>query len=103
MLFSLHLLVLTIEPVQTTLVLGQLLGTRTREPLLDLISDSIGVFARAGSADGNVEPSNFTDIDRTVAGGVSLSGTRLGRPNDTRSMASLVHTSPISTRVDCEF
>jgi len=36
MLLSLHLLVLTIEPVQTTLVLGQLLGTPTREPLLNL-------------------------------------------------------------------
>jgi phosphate:Na+ symporter len=36
MLLSLHLLVLTIEPVQTAPVLGQLLSALTREPLLDL-------------------------------------------------------------------
>jgi phosphate:Na+ symporter len=36
MLLSLHLLVVTIEPVQTAPVLGQLLGVLTREPLLDL-------------------------------------------------------------------
>lgn len=47
------------------------------------VSDGIGVFARAGWADGNVEPFDFTDIDRTVSGGVSLSGSRWGRPDDT--------------------
>ena len=36
MLLALHLLVLTIEPVQTAPVLGQLLSALTREPLLDL-------------------------------------------------------------------
>jgi phosphate:Na+ symporter len=36
MLLSLHLLVLTIEPVQTAPVLGQLLRALTGEPLLDL-------------------------------------------------------------------
>ena len=39
------------------------------------ISDDLGVFARAGWADGTVEPWEFTDIDRTVSGGVSLLGT----------------------------
>jgi phosphate:Na+ symporter len=36
MLLALHQLVLTIEPVQTAPVLGELLGALTREPLLDL-------------------------------------------------------------------
>jgi len=31
------------------------------------VSDTVGVFARAGWADGNVEPWDFTDIDRTVS------------------------------------
>ncbi|MBV8118343.1 MAG: carbohydrate porin, partial [Alphaproteobacteria bacterium] len=47
------------------------------------VSDSVGVFARAGWADGNVEPWDFTDIDWTGSAGVSLSGSRWGRPNDT--------------------
>ena len=38
------------------------------------MTDRIGVFARAGWADGNVEPWDFTDIDRTVEAGVSISG-----------------------------
>ena len=55
------------------------------------ISDSIGVFARAGWADGNVEPWDFTDIDRTVSGGVSLSGSRWGRPDDTVGVAGALN------------
>ncbi len=47
------------------------------------VSDTVGVFARAGWADGTVEPWDFTDIDRTVSGGVSVTGKRWGRPNDT--------------------
>jgi high affinity Mn2+ porin len=38
------------------------------------ISDDVGVFARAGWSDGNIEPWDFTDIDRTVSGGVSING-----------------------------
>lgn len=30
------------------------------------VSDSLGVFGRAGWADGNVEPWDFADIDRTT-------------------------------------
>ena len=47
------------------------------------VSQYVGVFARAGWADGNVEPWDFTDIDRTASGGVSFSGKPWGRPNDT--------------------
>jgi high affinity Mn2+ porin len=36
------------------------------------VSQYVGVFARAGWADGSVEPWDFTDIDRTVSGGASL-------------------------------
>ena len=38
------------------------------------VSETVGVFARAGWADGNIEPWDFTDADRTVSGGVSLNG-----------------------------
>jgi high affinity Mn2+ porin len=46
------------------------------------VSENIGVFARAGWADGSVEPWDFTDIDRTASAGVSLNGAKWGRPND---------------------
>jgi high affinity Mn2+ porin len=51
----------------------------------------IGVFARAGWADGNVEPYEFTDIDRTAAVGLSISGNKWGRPGDTFGLAGIVN------------
>jgi high affinity Mn2+ porin len=55
------------------------------------ITETLGVFARAGWADGRVEPWDFTDIDRTVSGGVSLSGKQWGRPDDTVGIAGVVN------------
>jgi high affinity Mn2+ porin len=55
------------------------------------VSKYVGVFARAGWADGNVEPWDFSDIDRTLTAGVSLSGTQWGRPNDTVGIAATVN------------
>jgi high affinity Mn2+ porin len=55
------------------------------------LSSDFGVFARAGWANGNIEPYEFTDIDRTLAGGLSLKGTRWGRPDDTFGLAGIVN------------
>jgi high affinity Mn2+ porin len=55
------------------------------------VSETVGVFARAGWADGNIEPWDFTDIDRTVSGGVSLNGKRWGRPDDTIGIAGAIN------------
>jgi high affinity Mn2+ porin len=55
------------------------------------VSPDLGLFARAGWADGNVEPYEFTDVDRTVAAGLWLSGQRWGRPNDTFGLAGIVN------------
>ena len=55
-----------------------------------------------GWADGNIEPYEFTDVDRTVAGGLSLAGKQWGRPDDTVGLAGVVdgitgvHIRPIS-------
>ncbi len=49
------------------------------------------MFARAGFADGNIEPYEFADIDRTVAAGVSLNGKQWGRPDDTFGFAGVVN------------
>ena len=55
------------------------------------INDSLGAFFRAGWADGNIEPWDFTDIDRTVSGGVSIKGRAWGRPDDTIGVAGVVN------------
>ncbi|MEO7027443.1 MAG: carbohydrate porin, partial [Caulobacteraceae bacterium] len=47
------------------------------------ISSDLGLFARAGWADGRLQGYSFSDIDRTVAGGVSLNGRAWGREDDT--------------------
>ena len=44
------------------------------------ITTNLGAFVRAGWADGNIEPYEFTDVDRTVAGGFSLTASNgIGR------------------------
>ena len=49
----------------------------------------MGAFIRAGRAAGNVEAYEFTDIDRTLAVGVSLQGSRWHRPGDTIGLAAV--------------
>ncbi len=46
------------------------------------LTSDLGLFARLGKAAGNVEPYEFTDIDRTVSAGLSMQGTRWHRPAD---------------------
>lgn len=55
------------------------------------VADGVGLFARLGWARGDVEPYEFADIDRTASGGVSLSGKRWGRPDDTFAVAGIVN------------
>lgn len=52
---------------------------------------NVGFFARAGWANGNIEPYEFTDIDRTIAGGLSISGKKWGRDDDTFGIAGVVN------------
>jgi high affinity Mn2+ porin len=51
------------------------------------ITDDLGVFARVGKAQGNVEAYDFTDIDRSIEVGAALQGRRWHRPNDTIGVA----------------
>jgi high affinity Mn2+ porin len=48
-----------------------------------------GGFVRAGKAAGNVETYEFTDVDRTLAAGVSLQGSRWRRSEDTVGLAAV--------------
>lgn len=51
------------------------------------VTDTLGFFARAGIVDGAIEPSDFTDIDRTVAIGGALKGKGWGRADDIIGLA----------------
>jgi high affinity Mn2+ porin len=55
------------------------------------ITGELGVFARAGFANGDVEPFDFIDADRTAAAGLSLTGKQWGRPDDTFGLAGIVN------------
>jgi high affinity Mn2+ porin len=55
------------------------------------VSDAVGVFLRAGFADGQIEPYDFTDIDRTVSVGASLDGKAWGRDGDRIGAAAVVN------------
>jgi high affinity Mn2+ porin len=55
------------------------------------ITGDLGAFLRAGWADGTKEPFEFTDIDRTVAAGLVLTGKQWNRPDDTIGVAGLVN------------
>lgn len=51
------------------------------------VSDDVGVFARGSWADGKTETYAFTEIDRSLSGGVLLQGAAWGRPGDTLGAA----------------
>ena len=55
------------------------------------ITEDLGVFARAGFANGDIEPYDFTDVDRTAAAGLSLTGKQWGRPDDSVGVAGVIN------------
>jgi high affinity Mn2+ porin len=55
------------------------------------ITADLGMFLRAGLTQGSVEEVDFTDIDQSVSAGLSLAGSRWGRPDDTVGLAFAVN------------
>jgi high affinity Mn2+ porin len=55
------------------------------------VSKDVGVFARVSWNDGKNEILSFTDIDRSVSGGISLAGANWGRPNDRIGLGAAVN------------
>ena len=82
---------LTGDPADTALVRRYTSRSGVSLNLEQQISSDLGVFARAGIASGGVEPYEFSDIDRTLAAGMSLSGKQWGRPDDTVGIAGVVN------------
>ena len=61
-----------------------------------------GVFARAGLLTGdsnNIEPYEFTDIDRTAAAGAVFSGKKWGRPDDVWGVGGIVNNISTSHQI----
>lgn len=55
------------------------------------LTADIGMFARAGFNNPNLETNAFTDSDRTVSAGLSLSGRMWGRADDTIGIGGLLN------------
>jgi high affinity Mn2+ porin len=55
------------------------------------LTPDLGMFARAGWTQGGVAEYDFTDIDQTLQIGLSLQGTRWGRPDDTVGLAGVAN------------
>ena len=55
------------------------------------LGDTLGLFARAGVADGSIEPYDFTDIDRTAQLGMALKGAAWHRAADMVGVVAIVN------------
>ncbi len=55
------------------------------------IVNDVGLFARASWNDGQNQILSFTDIDRSLAGGLSIKGSRWGRPDDTIGIGGAIN------------
>jgi high affinity Mn2+ porin len=55
------------------------------------IAKDVGLFARASWNDGQNEILSFTDIDRSVSGGLSIRGSYWGRANDTVGVGGAIN------------
>ncbi len=55
------------------------------------LTSHLGVFARGGVAGGSVEPYEFSDIDRTLSGGLSFAGSAWGRKDDRVAIAGVIN------------
>ena len=53
---------------------------------------NVGLFVRAGAANGSYETYEFTDVDSSVAGGLSVSGKLWGREDDVFGLAGVINS-----------
>jgi high affinity Mn2+ porin len=55
------------------------------------LTDTLGAFLRLSANDGSEEAYEFTEINRSISGGLSLKGTDWDRPDDTAGLAGVVN------------
>jgi high affinity Mn2+ porin len=54
------------------------------------LASDLGLFVKGGWSQGGVEEDAFTDMNASVTAGLSLAGTRWGRPDDTVGLAGVI-------------
>jgi high affinity Mn2+ porin len=64
-------------------------GLNLEQPLAD--AGETGLFMRAGWNDGKTESFAFTEVDRTLSGGLQVAGNHWGRPDDRLGLAVAVN------------
>ena len=83
------------EATGTTPSTGAVRRFRTKDGVgLNLeqqLAQDFGVFVRASMSQGTVEEDAFTDINQSISAGLSLKGSRWGRPDDTIGLAGVVN------------
>ena len=60
--------------------------------LAQQVTETVGVFARAGYVDGNAEPWDNTDCDRSGELGISVNGKGWNQPDDTFGLAGMLNS-----------
>jgi high affinity Mn2+ porin len=55
------------------------------------LTKSVAMFVKGGVTDGSIEPYEFTDVDRSIAAGVTARGNGWGRSDDTVGLAGVVN------------
>ena len=55
------------------------------------VTGAASIFFKGGIADGNMEPFEFTDVDRSLAAGLTVKGGAWGRAHDTVGIAAVVN------------
>lgn len=90
---------LAIEGADPTLDINNVMASIRRDNLKygfyanaeQQIARDVGIFARASWNDGQNEILSFTDIDRSLSGGLSIKGSYWGRPSDTIGVGGAVN------------
>ena len=62
------------------------------------LTDDIGAFARTGWSQGQYEAFEFTDINKTASIGISVTGKRWDRPDDTLGLAFVVNDASAAAK-----
>lgn len=88
---AIRLAALTGEPADTAAVRRYRRRTGLSFNVEQQIWSDLGLFMRGGIASGDIEPYEFSDIDKTLAGGVAVTGNRWGRPSDTVGVAGILN------------
>lgn len=90
---------LAIESADPTLDINTVIAAIRRENLKygvygnveQQIANDVGLFARAGWNDGQNQILSFTDVDRSLSGGLSIKGSYWGRSADTIGMGGAIN------------